>query len=58
MTALALFEEIKRKQSFLCVGLDTELSKLPPHLLGENFPLFVFNRHMNAWVRRDGNNLK
>jgi len=46
MTALALFEEIKRKQSFLCVGLDTELSKLPPHLLGENFPLFVFNRHI------------
>jgi len=46
MTASTLFEEIKRKKTFLCVGLDTELSKIPPHLLGEDFPLFAFNRNI------------
>ena len=28
-----LFENIKRKQSFLCVGLDTDIKKIPQHLL-------------------------
>ncbi len=32
------------KKSFLCVGLDTELSRIPKHLLQENDPVFSFNK--------------
>ena len=32
MNAEQLFEQIQKKQSFLCLGLDTEMSKLPNHL--------------------------
>jgi orotidine-5'-phosphate decarboxylase len=39
-----LVDQIKNKQSFLCVGLDTDLSKIPTHLLTENDPLFAFNK--------------
>ena len=35
MTKEQLFENIKRKQSFLCVGLDTDIKKIPEHLLKE-----------------------
>lgn len=41
-----LFEEIKRKQSFLCVGLDTDLNKIPKHLLNEEDPIFAFNKEI------------
>jgi len=40
----ALFENIKRKKSFLCVGLDTDLKKIPAHLLNEEDPIFAFNK--------------
>ncbi len=33
MNKLELFENIKRKKSFLCVGLDTDIKKIPEHLL-------------------------
>ena len=40
-----LFENIKKKQSFLCVGLDTDIKKIPGHLLkGEEDPVFAFNK--------------
>jgi orotidine-5'-phosphate decarboxylase len=39
-----LFDNIKRKQSFLCVGLDTDLNKIPSHLLREEDPIFSFNK--------------
>jgi len=39
-----LFENIKRKQSFLCVGLDTDIKKIPQHLLEEEDPIFAFNK--------------
>ena len=35
MTKEQLFENIKRKQSFLCVGLDADIKKIPEHLLKE-----------------------
>ena len=35
MNKQELFENIKRKQSFLCVGLDTDIKKIPEHLLKE-----------------------
>ena len=39
-----LIELIKRKQSFLCVGLDSDINKIPNHLLEEEDPIFSFNK--------------
>lgn len=44
MTKQELFENIKKKQSFLCVGLDTDLKKIPEHLLDEEDPIYSFNK--------------
>lgn len=44
MNKQQLFENIKRKQSFLCVGLDTDIKKIPQHLLQEEDPIFAFNK--------------
>ena len=42
MTKAELIAQIKLKSSFLCVGLDPDLSKMPPHLLEGPDPLFEF----------------
>ncbi len=39
-----LITEINKKKSFLCVGLDTDLTKIPKHLLSEPDPVFAFNK--------------
>ena len=39
-----LFEQIKAKKSFLCVGLDSDIAKIPSHLLEEEDPVFAFNK--------------
>lgn len=39
-----LIEQIKTKRSFLCVGLDTDLKKVPQHLLDGPDPIFTFNK--------------
>ena len=44
MTRQELIDNIRRKQSFLCVGLDTDLKKIPQHLLQEEYPIFAFNK--------------
>lgn len=44
MTAQQIFEQIRAKRSFLCIGLDTDLNKIPRHLLAEDDPVFAFNR--------------
>ena len=44
MTRQELIEQIKEKRSFLCVGLDTDITKIPEHLLGEEDPIFTFNK--------------
>jgi orotidine-5'-phosphate decarboxylase len=41
-----LFENIVRKHSFLCVGLDTEIEKIPSFLLKEEDPVFEFNKRI------------
>ena len=46
MTKEQLFEQIKAKQSYLCVGLDTDLKKIPTHLLDLEDPVFEFNRQI------------
>ena len=44
MTRQELVENIRRKRSFLCVGLDTDIKKIPEHLLSEEDPIFAFNK--------------
>ncbi|MDU1903661.1 MAG: orotidine-5'-phosphate decarboxylase [Dysgonomonas sp.] len=44
MTKQELIENIKRKNSFLCVGLDTDLNKIPAYLLEEEDPVYSFNK--------------
>ena len=40
----SLYQQIKVKESFLCVGLDVDLNKIPPHLLNEKDPIFSFSK--------------
>ncbi len=44
MTKQQLIENIRIKESFLCVGLDSDRKKLPHHLLGDDDPQFSFNK--------------
>lgn len=44
MNKTELFEQIKKKQSFLCVGLDSDIKKIPEFLLDTSDPLFYFNQ--------------
>ena len=44
MTTEALVEQIHKKKSFLCIGLDTDLEKIPSHLREEEDPIFAFNK--------------
>lgn len=46
MTKEELFNQIKKKQSFLCVGLDTDLNKIPKALLELEDPIFEFNKRI------------
>lgn len=46
MTREELALQIKKKSSFLCVGLDTDLKKIPPHLLKTEDPVFEFNKQI------------
>ena len=44
MTTQDLIDQIHQKQSFLCIGLDTDLEKIPAFLLEEEDPIFSFNK--------------
>ena len=44
MTRQELIDQIKKKKSFLCVGLDPDLTKIPTHLLDLEDPIFEFNK--------------
>ena len=44
MTTQELIAQIKKKKSFLCIGLDVDLDKIPSHLLQEQDPIFEFNK--------------
>ena len=44
MTTQQLISEIRKKKSFLCIGLDVDLNKIPTHLLQEEDPIFAFNK--------------
>ena len=46
MNRVELIEQIKTKKSFLCVGLDTDLKKIPQHLLNDNDAIYTFNKNI------------
>jgi len=46
MNKKELFEIIKKKKSFLCIGLDTDINKIPNHLLKLDDPIFEFNKQI------------
>ena len=46
MNAQQLFDQIKKKGSFLCVGLDTDIVKIPSFLLDTPDPVFAFNKEI------------
>jgi orotidine-5'-phosphate decarboxylase len=44
MTTQELINQIRQKKSFLCIGLDVDLNKIPKHLLSLEDPIFEFNK--------------
>lgn len=44
MTTKQLVDQIWKKKSFLCVGLDVDLNKVPKHILETEDPIFEFNK--------------
>lgn len=46
MNRAELFEQIKKKKSYLCVGLDTDLEKIPKHLRSLPDPVYEFNKQI------------
>lgn len=46
MNKAQLFEQIRKKHSYLCVGLDTDISKIPAHLKNSSDPVFEFNKQI------------
>jgi orotidine-5'-phosphate decarboxylase len=46
MNRQELFEQIRIKRSFLCVGLDTDIKKIPQHLMETSDPIFTFNKEI------------
>ena len=46
MTRHELSDQIRLKESFLCIGLDSDPEKMPPHLLTEEDPQFEFNKQL------------
>lgn len=46
MNRQQLFQQIQQKRSFLCVGLDPEMSKIPMHLHSATHPVYEFNRQL------------
>jgi orotidine-5'-phosphate decarboxylase len=46
MTREQIFQQIQQKQSYLCVGLDTDITKIPAHLRSAADPVFEFNKQI------------
>ena len=46
MTRQQLFDKIKEKESFLCVGLDPDLDRIPAHIKKMDDPIFEFNKRI------------
>jgi len=46
MTRASLFQQIQQKKSYLCVGLDSDINRIPKHLLDLDDPIFEFNKRI------------
>ena len=46
MTRKEIFEQIQSKKSYLCVGLDSDINRIPPHLMKYDDPVFEFNKQI------------
>ncbi len=46
MNSTQLFEQVKTKKSYLCIGLDTDIEKIPKHLHSHDDPIFEFNKQI------------
>ena len=46
MTRQDIYQQIHQKKSYLCIGLDTDLTRIPKHLFGYDDPIFEFNRQI------------
>lgn len=46
MTRSQLIDQIFQKQTYLCVGLDTDINKIPKHLLSSPDPVYEFNKQI------------
>ena len=46
MTRSDLIAQIRKKKSFLCIGLDTDIHKIPHHLLKSPDPVYEFNKQI------------
>ena len=51
MTTDHLYSLIKRKESMLCVGLDSDLTLIPQHLLSQEDPIFEFNKQKQQFFK-------
>lgn len=51
MTREDLFKQIQKKKSFLCIGLDSDISLIPKHLLSHSDPVFEFNKQIIETTR-------
>ena len=49
MTKKELTQQILEKKSYLCIGLDTDLGRIPKHLLEEKDPIFAFNKAISHY---------
>ena len=55
MNRRELIENIQIKNSFLCVGLDTDIEKIPSFLLKEKDPIFAFNKEIIDNTKKESN---
>src|ERR1041384_2242311 len=46
MNKTQIIDQIKEKKTFLCVGLDPDIDKMPKHMMDEEDPIFEFNREI------------
>ena len=49
MKLSSLVEQIKLKKSYLCVGIDPDLDKIPEHVKNEADPLYFFSKSINKF---------
>ena len=49
MKLSSLIEQIKLKKSYLCVGIDPDLDKVPVHIRNQKDPIYTFSKSIIDW---------